>query len=219
MKNLMAIVFALGVLIPAVAAPDAGGRMGGMDSGYSGGLDSGSARDQEQLAIKAYNAGVELRDEALAYEREAEAEADAKKKGKRLQKAQKSFKKASDKFEKAVQYNPELYQAWSGFGHALRKTGNYERSLEAYRSALALEPNYHEAIEYQAEAHMHLGEYGKVKTAYAKLLREKPELAATLLAEVNKWLPGQNVATGSADLKAFAQWAQDMSGTANPAGA
>lgn len=223
MKSLIATGFALGLLIPVLSFADGGGRMGGMgDSGsrgYEGGLDAAGARDKEQLAIRAYNAGVELRDEALAYESEAAAEADAKKQEKLLKKARKSFGKAQGKFEKAVRYNPELYQAWSGFGHALRKTGDYERSLEAYKNALALEPNYHEAIEYQAEAHMHLGQYEKVKSAYAKLLREKPELAAKLLTEINKWLPAQNVDDGGADLKAFAQWAKDMSGGANPAGA
>jgi tetratricopeptide (TPR) repeat protein len=216
MKKLIAMGFILALLVPVPVLADGGGRMGGGmgDSGsrgYGGGLEASGKRDKEQAAIRAYNAGVELRDEALAYEGEAEVSTDTKKREKLLKKARKTFGKAAGKFEKAVQYNPELYQGWSGFGHALRKTGDYERSLEAYRNALALEPNYHEAIEYQAEAHMHLGQYEKVKTAYAKLLREKSELAARLLAEINKWLPQQNVAAGDADLKAFAQWAKDMS--------
>lgn len=224
MKALIGMGFMLGLLCSGAAFADGGGRMGGMgDSGsrgYEGGMDASGARDKEQLAIRAYNAGVELRDEALAYESAAATETDAKKREKLLKKARKSFGKAKGKFEKAVQYNPELYQAWSGFGHALRKTGDYERSLEAYKNALALEPDYHEAIEYQAEAHMHLGQYERVKTAYAKLLREKPELAAKLLTEINKWLPSQDVARGGADMRAFAQWAQDMSGGADskPAG-
>jgi tetratricopeptide (TPR) repeat protein len=217
MKNLIALGVILGLLVSVPVLADGGGRMGGGmgDTGsrsYGGGLDAAGKRDKEQQAIRAYNAGVELRDQALAYESAAEAQADAGKKGKLLKKARKTFEKAAGKFEKAVQYNPALYQGWSGFGHALRKTGDYERALEAYGNALALEPDYHEAIEYQAEAHMHLAHYEKVKTAYAKLLREKPELAAKLLAEINKWLRQQNVAAGDADLKAFAQWAKDMSG-------
>jgi tetratricopeptide (TPR) repeat protein len=216
MKNLIAMGLMLGLLVPVPVLADGGGRMGGGmgDSGsrgYGGGLDVAGKRDREQQAIRAYNSGVELRDEALSYESAAEVQADGKKKEKLLKKARKIFGKAAGKFEKAVQYNPELYQGWSGFGHALRKTGDYERSLEAYRNALALEPDYHEAIEYQAEAHMHLAHYEKVKAAYAKLLREKPELAAKLLTEINKWLPQQNVAAGNADLKAFALWAKDMS--------
>lgn len=220
MKALIGMGFMLVLLLSGAALADGGGRMGGgMDSGYGGGLEAGSGRDKEQQAIRAYNAGVGLRDDALGYESKAEAATDGKKKEKLLKKARKSYTKAAGKFEKAVQLDPELYQAWSGFGHALRKTGDYERSLEAYKSALALEPNYHEAIEYQAEAHMHLGDYEKVKGAYAKLLREKPELAVRLLTEINKWLPQQNVAAGGADLKAFAQWARDMSATTNPPGA
>jgi tetratricopeptide (TPR) repeat protein len=213
MRGLIHTGLVIGLLVPALACGYGDGRM---DS-YGGGLDASGAHDKEQFAIEFYNAGVELRDEAISYENEAAAATDAKKKEKLLKKAQRSFGKASGKFEKAVQYNPELYQAWSGFGHALRKTGNYERSLEAYQKALALEPNYHEAIEYQAEAHLYLGRYELVKTAYARLLREKPEFAATLLEEINKWLPGRDV-SANADIKAFAQWAKDMSGSGNPPG-
>jgi hypothetical protein len=57
---------------------------------------------------------------------------------------------------------------------------------------------------------MHLGQYEKVKTAYAKLRQEKLELAGKLLMEINKWLRSQDVTTANADLKAFAQWAKDM---------
>ena len=206
-------ICAIALLVPALAFANGGGRM----DTYGGGLDAAGARDKEQFAIEFYNAGVELRDEAISHENEAAAATDARQKDKLLKKARKSYEKAAGKFEKAVQYNPELYQAWSGFGHALRKTGDYERSLGAYKNALALEPNYHEAIEYQAEAHMHLGQYEKVKAAYARLLREKPEFADKLLTEINKWLPGQDV-SANADLKAFAQWAKDMSGGGNPAG-
>jgi tetratricopeptide (TPR) repeat protein len=212
MKLVIRIVILMSLVNPFSTFADGGGRMGGgMDDSYSGGMPAGPGRSPEELAISAYNAGVELRDEGLEYEQEAEVQEDAKKREKLLKKAQKSFEKAAGKFEKAVKNNPEMYQAWSGFGHALRKTGNYERSLEAYKSALALEPNYHEAIEYQAEAYMHLGQYEQVKTAYARLRQEKLELAGKLLSEVNKWLSDQDVAAGSADLQAFAQWARDMS--------
>ncbi len=211
MKLIIRMLVLMSLASPLAVFADGGGRMGGgMDNGYSGGMQGGSGRTPEELAISAYNAGVELRDEALEYENQAGAEVDAKKKEKLLNKAQKSFTKSAAKFEKAVKHNPQMYQAWSAFGHALRKTGDYERSLEAYKSALALEPNYHEAIEYQAVAHMHLGLYEKVKTAYAKLRQEKPELAGKLMAEINQWLPGQDV-NSNADLKAFAQWAKDMS--------
>jgi Tfp pilus assembly protein PilF len=207
MKVLVPISLVIGLAVPVMACADTGGSMGG---GYNEGMPGGAGRTPEQMAINAYNAGLELREDALEYEAEAEAATDARKKEKLLKKAQKAYTKAGEKFEKAVKHNPELYQAWSGFGHALRKTGDYERSLEAYKSALALEPDYHEAIEYQAEAHMHLGQYEKVKTAYAKLRQEKLELAGKLLMEINKWLRSQDVTTANADLKAFAQWAKDM---------
>lgn len=210
MKALIRTSLIIGLLVPFAVLADGGSRIG-----YGGGLDATGAQSEEQRAIEAYNAGVELRDEALGYEQQAEAAQNAKKREKLLKKAGKSYTKAAEKFERAVQYNPQLHQAWSGFGHALRKTGDYHRALQAYNNALTLEPNYHEAIEYRAEAHMHMGLYEKVKMAYAKLKQEKPELAAKLLVAINKWLPGQDV-NSNADLKAFAQWAKDMSGSGNP---
>jgi hypothetical protein len=44
------------------------------------------------------------------------------------------------------------------------------------------------------------------------LKQEKLELAGKLLREINKWLRGQDLTAATADLKAFAQWAQDMNG-------
>lgn len=193
-------IFVLGCFVfPALTFTAPGG-------GYGGGLESSAPkRSPEEMAISAYNAGVELRDDALEYEQEASAQTDEKKRQKLLAKAQKSYTKAGKKFEKAVKYNPELYQAWSGFGHALRKTGVYDKSLEAYQKALKLNPDYYEAIEYQAEAHLYLRRFDSVKTAYARLQREHPEYAAKLLQEIHKWLPVQD-ASGAA-LKAFSAWA------------
>ncbi|HEY3487633.1 MAG TPA: tetratricopeptide repeat protein [Gammaproteobacteria bacterium] len=185
----------------AFAASDRGGF-----GGYSSMDNSGPMRSPEKIAADAYNNGVEIRDEAIEYEQAAVVEIDARKKEKLLKKAQKAYAKAGEKFEKAVRNNPEMYQGWSAFGHALRKTGDYERSLEAYKNALALNPKYYEAVEYQAEAHMHLGQYEKVKTAYAKLMQAAPDYAAQLIAEIHKWLPTQDI-NSNPELKAFAAWA------------
>jgi tetratricopeptide (TPR) repeat protein len=176
------------------------------DAGYGGMSSFAPERSPEKIAVDAYNYGSELRDDAIEYEQEAEAETDPKKKEKLLSKAQKSYTKAAEKFRKAVDNNPQLYQAWSALGHALRKTGDYDASLQAYEQALTLNPQYYEAVEYRAEAHMHLGQYEKVKSAYAVLLQGKPEYASKLLTQINKWLPTQDLKS-SVELQAFAAWA------------
>ncbi len=47
--------------------------------------------------------------------------------------------------------DPKLKEGWNMLGYTSRKLGDYEESLQAYDKALALAPDYPEAIEYRAE--------------------------------------------------------------------
>lgn len=194
-------VFLLGMMIAitATAAPGGGGYGGG------GLTPAADPRTPEEMAIGAYNAGVKQRDKAWEYEQQAKTLEEGKKKEKLLKKAKKLYTKAIGKFEKAVEYDPRMYQAWSALGHALRKTGAYDRSLVAYNKSLTINPDYHEAIEYRAEAHMQLHNYEPVKAAYARLKQEHPEYAGRLIQAIHEWLPNQD-ANKNSELQAFAEW-------------
>ena len=79
-----------------------------------------------------------------------------------------------DALRAAIANNPQLHEAYSSLGYALRKTGRFDESIEAYNRALQLNPSYSEAIEYRAEAYLALGRLDEVKAAYMELFRNGP---------------------------------------------
>lgn len=203
MNNIIRMLFLAGLLMPTITFAAGGGY--GSDR-----LESSAPRmSAEDMAISAYNDGLKQRDKAWEYEQEAKSLEDAKKKDKLMSRAQKAYLKATKQFERAVKHNPRLYQAWSALGYSLRKTGDYEKSLEAYQKALVINPDYHEAIEYQAEAFLHLHRYDQVKAAYERLATEHLEYARQLMLAIREWLPTQDV-SGNAELQAFAGWARQQ---------
>src|SRR6201987_6193467 len=54
----------------------------------------------------------------------------------------KRFPDAQAKFEQAVKENPRFAEAHSNLGYTLRKQGaaNYQKSVEQYKTAIALKP-------------------------------------------------------------------------------
>ena len=205
MKTALRVTTLILLLAPlSVFAASGGGGYGGDR------LESSAPRKSpEDIAASEYNDGLEYRDKAWEYEQESKLSEDEKKKDKLLKKALKSYRKAADRFEKAVKHNPQLYQAWSALGHALKKTGEYDESLAAYKKALSINPDYHEAIEYQAEAHMAVHRFAEVKKAYARLVKEHTEYAGKLMQAIHEWLPKQDV-SGNAELQAFSEWAKQQ---------
>ena len=74
--------------------------------------------------------GLEYRNKAWKLEEEiASGEGKAEKKA---MKAKKAYNKAVEQFRTAVEQVPNFHQAWSSLGYALRRTGQYQESLEAY---------------------------------------------------------------------------------------
>ena len=81
------------------------------------------------------------------------------------------------------------------------KLGNYERPLKAYDRSLELNPNYAEAVQYRAVAHLALGRTEETKSAYDKLFLRDPGLAAGLLTEMDQWMAhhADSLTTGHQD--------------------
>lgn len=141
----------------------------------------------EQFAVEHYNAGISRRNRAWKLEEKLLAAPDAKK-AKLGEKVKKQYLSAIQDFRNAIGKSPRMHQAYSGLGYALRKTGQYEGSLEAYDQALHLEPAYTEAIEYRAEAYLGLNRIEDAKKAYMELFRMDRENADTLLAAMKEWI-------------------------------
>lgn len=178
--------------------------------------------DPADQAAEAYNTGIEHRDKAWELESQAEAASDADQRSKLEGKARKEYSKAIRAFRSATESDPNMHQAFSSLGYALRKTGDFEASLTAYNQALALEPGYAEAIEYRAEAFLGLNRLEEVKGAYMELFRDDRERADELMVAMQKWIDQRQAdpqGLGTEAIEEFSVWVEERSQVAgNTAG-
>jgi tetratricopeptide (TPR) repeat protein len=168
--------------------------------------------DPADQAAEAYNRGIESRDKAWELEEEAAAAGNAKQQAKLLEKAQKQYAKAIRAFQSATESDPQMHQAYNSLGYALRKTGQYEDSLEAYNQALEIQPGYSEAIEYRAEAYLGLNRLNEVKEAYMQLFREDRERADELMDAMQRWVEQRQADPAGLDatlIEEFSAWVRD----------
>ncbi len=166
----------------------------------------------EEAGQAAYNRGLERRDKAWKLEEEAAAASSDAEREKLLGKAHKQHQKSIPLFKTAVEKVANFHQAYSSLGYALRKTGDYEASLEAYDQALAIEPRYGEAIEYRGEAYLGLNRIDDAKQAYMELFSLDRTLADQLMEAMQGWLEERRADPAGVDagaLDAFASWLEE----------
>lgn len=146
-------------------------------------------RDPRDQAVESYNDGLRLRDRAWGFEKELAAAADPSQKTKIEEKIRKTYLAAVRSQKEAVRNDRNLFQAWSELGYALRKTGDYPAALEAYDKALAIQPNYADALEYRGEAFLGVDRVGDAREAYLALFNGGDAARAKMLAEaMSKWV-------------------------------
>jgi tetratricopeptide (TPR) repeat protein len=170
---------------PALAA----GSGGGSDDSYS---SNSRGLSPAQRSGKEFRAGLKHRDRALNFETKAAKAKSEKSRDKLLAKAHKEFIKAVDKQGEAVRLYPQNYKAANELGFALRKTGDYRKAIGAYNYALEINPNFHAATEYRAEAFLALGLLDQTKNAYMQLFRNDRGLAAQLMERFDEWLTAKD---------------------------
>ena len=120
-------------------------------------------RSPEEMAIAAYNSGVDHKDKGLKIEATSGVAKDAKERAK-------------------------VDQAYNGMGFSYRKTGDYAKALEMYDKALTLKPGFPDAIEYRGEAYLGLNRVDDAKQAYLEILAADRKQADTLMAAMQKWI-------------------------------
>ena len=181
-----------------------GGGGGGVDVG---GMSANSERGPtpEQKAQRAYNKGLKYRKDALKYEDKASAATDEKDRTKQLKYAKEAWDDAIEQYRKAIGYDGAQYQSMNELGYALRKTGDYKASIEAYNNALALKSDYAPAIEYRGEAFLLMQSFTEVQDAYMRLVKLDHDQAALLLTSIKQWLAAHPDANTDQS-KAFAKW-------------
>jgi tetratricopeptide (TPR) repeat protein len=173
-------------------------------------------------AMRSFHDGLRYRDRAWKAEKELATTQDAAQRQKLSDAVRKSYEADVRSQRTAINDNPNMFQAHTEVGYALRKTGNYDDALKAYDKALELMPNYGEAIEYRAEAYLGLNRVDDAKNSYLTLYNGgAKELAKQLGDAMQKWVadrksnPGSVAATSIDD---FAKWIGQRSEIAGTSG-
>jgi tetratricopeptide (TPR) repeat protein len=188
-------VLLLAAAMPVFAVPDANGQLTTTPA-------PDLSADSAMTARLNYNIGFERFEKAQAADKLAPGS-----KG-----ALDGFREARDLFEKAAKADPKAREAWNLIGYTSRRLGEYDRSLAAYEKALAIEPNYPEAIEYRAEAYLALRRLEDVKKSYTELDVMSPPHADILMESMRSWVAARrNKPDGvsAADLDSFASWVNE----------
>jgi len=207
--RVLMIAACLPFLLPLPAGASGGAPM--TPPGGASSMQPVPQKSPEEEAIDHYNAGIRMRDRALAFQKEATAQTDEKDRAKLDKKAQKEFGRAIEEFQAATQKNPSFYQAASDLGFVLRKTGQYAVALEYYNRALSLAPNYTPAIEYRAEAYLGLDRVEDAKQSYLQLFSADRARADELLGAMRGWADRRRTDPGSVSpemVQGFTQWLQ-----------
>ena len=182
---------------------------------YAAGVPQGAATVGDS-AEAAHNRGLKYRDKAWELAEELET-ASGSERAKLEKKIQKEYEKAIRAYRTAIKTKPEMHQAHTSLGYALRKTGRYEESLEAYNTALELEPTYTEAIEYRAEAYLGLDRIDEAKEAYMELFRMDRKRADELMEAMAAWVEKRQqdpAGVSVAKIEEFTGWVRERGGLA-----
>ena len=142
----------------------------------------------EQEATRHFNQGIQLRDAAWKAEKKLAAESDPKKIAKLEKKIRGFYEQAVEEQLNATRLNRRFHEAYSSLGYAYRKLGDYTAALKAYDTALALKPDYPEAIEYRGQAYLGLNRIDEAKKAYMALYGSDAEKAGMLLDAFKAWV-------------------------------
>ncbi|HXH41238.1 MAG TPA: tetratricopeptide repeat protein [Thermoanaerobaculia bacterium] len=200
------------LLLPLLAAPALIASSGGGMSTPPPGMQQ-QQRSPHDQAVDYYN-NAERRIDGLTKvhdEMKAAAATDPQKAAKLQGKLAKGLENAAADLERAVKNDPQLFQAWSELGFTYRKMGKFKESLEAYDTALRIQPGYTPALEYRAEAYLGLNRIDEARKTYTDLFPvDRPRADALLIAMKSFVAARRADAAGldAAQLDAFGKWVE-----------
>ena len=185
----------LGIALALAAAPLAWSASTGPASPPAGApaMSRAETLDPAAAALGLYNEGVKLA------QRADEAGAAAKK-------ARKHYTSALQKFESAVEANPQLAEGWNMVGYCRRQTGDYGGALGAYDEALRLKAGFPEALEYRGHSYLGLDRVDDAKRDYLDLFGRNRALAAKLLGAMRTWSGAQRAGSNAEQLNTLDAW-------------
>ncbi len=199
--------------IPGVGRP---GSMGGGPPDDSSPPQQ-STEKPDLAAAKAYKQAMKSLDKAKELEAAAASATNADKKAKALDKLDDAYNRALDQFTEALSNKGDMVEAWNHVGYVHLKLGAFREAIDDYNHALTLKPDLLDAVEHRAEAFLAVDRLDDVRIAYMDLFNHAPELAAQLMAAMQKWLADHQAdAHGmrAGDIDAFGKWLSEREGIA-----
>ena len=220
-----AVAWAVSALAGGQIMPGGGGQIPGVGRpGTMGGGPPDESPPAQQLtekpdvaAQKAYKQAMKSLDKAKGLEAAAATAPNADKKAKELEKLDDAYNRALDQFTEALSNKGDLVEAWDHVGYVHLKLGAFREAIDDYNHALTLKPDLLDAVEYRAEAFLAVDRLDEVRIAYMDLFNHAPELAAQLMAAMQKWLADHQAdAHGmrASDIDAFGKWLSEREGIA-----
>jgi hypothetical protein len=206
-----------------------GGGMGGGGMGQQGpgGMPPGAGalpdepptttEKPDAAAKKALKAANKALDKAKALEADAAATSNPDKKAKDMERVSDQYNVALDAFTEALSNKADIVEAWDQVGYIHLRLGAYREAIDDYNHTLTLKPELMEAIEHRAEAYLAVDHLDEVRIAYMDLYNHTPDLAAQLMAAMQKWLAEhQPDSRGlrSSEIDGFAKWVSERDGIA-----
>jgi tetratricopeptide (TPR) repeat protein len=231
MKKLLLVISAVALCALQARIAEAqvmpgGGGMGGM--GGRGQVPPGAggmpdepptvADDKPDVAVrKDLRIANKALEKAKALEADAASTKDPDRKAKDMEKLGDQYNLALDAFTEALSNKSDLVEAWDQVGYIHLHLGAYRESIDDYDHTLALKPELMEAIEHRAEAYLAVDHLEEAKVAYMDLYNHVPDLAAQLMAVMQKWLAARQAdpdRAHNAEVEAFGKWVGERDGIA-----
>jgi tetratricopeptide (TPR) repeat protein len=206
----VAVTLVAGVAL--VSASQIVARANGVSVPPPSSSSAGSPATPDSMAIDAYNSGMSHRDRAVKADNQVLKDKNDADRAKSQTKSRDEYQKALSDFQRAVDLNPRMPQAYNGLGYAYRKLGDYARALENYDRALRLNPKFVDAIEYRGEAYLGLNQLDDAKQAYMALFAMNRKQADLLMNAMNDYVAKKKVDPGGVDpttLSEFEAWIRE----------
>lgn len=162
-----------------------------------------------QAAHFAYSAGERELKTAAKLERRAAEAPDDEKRQDLLEKRTRALERAVEQFQEAVGYSPDLLDAYTGLGTALRQLGRHQDALRIHARALQADAERDADFRGWAESLLGLAMLGDATVTYTELAATDPERAAVLMDVMKAWLAEKQRDPGDlepADVQRLADW-------------
>ncbi len=150
-----------------------------------------------KLSIKAYQKGIEIKPNDVAYNNMGDAYDELKEYQKAIKAYQKGieikpndvaynnmgnaydelkeYQKAINAYQKAIEIKPDYDIAYYNMGNAYNKLKEYQKAINVYQKAIEIKPDNNEAYNSMGVAYKELKEYQKAINAYQKAIEIKPD--------------------------------------------